>query len=172
MCLAAGSFRHVHPSTRGAQVLVERFVENITVDEAAAHVQRGRLAVHVQRDVFPLRVHQLDILKRDDVARAVGPPVHQLECISSAVGKQLELPALAGTFDGDQSAAGRTVLAQACSQGEALVVLNLLHELLQSLRFDWGKMVEADEAIRRGVRVRATEQFHPDGPLCDSTAFE
>lgn len=130
MCLAAGSFGQVHPSPRGAQVLVERFVENEAVDEAAAHVQSGRLAVHVQRDVFPLRVHQLHILKRDDIARAVGPPVHQLERISSAVGKHLELAALAGTLDGEQSAPGRAVLAKGRSQCETLVVLNLLQKLL------------------------------------------
>lgn len=130
MCLAAGPFGHVHPSLRGAQVLVERFVENEAVDEAAAHIQRGRLAVHVQRDVFPLRVHQLHFLKRDDVARAVGPPVHQLQRIGSAVRNHLELPALVGTLNGKQSAAGRTVLAHGRNQGKALVVLDLLHELL------------------------------------------
>lgn len=130
MCLAAGSFGHVHPWPRDAQVLVERFVENEAVDEAATHVQRGRLAVYVNCNVFPLRVHQLHILKRDNIARAVGPPVHQLERISSTVGNHLELPALAGTLDGEQSAAGRAILAQGRNEDKALVVLNLLHELL------------------------------------------
>ena len=123
----------VHAAPLRAKVLVERLVQDEAVDEAAAHVQVGVLAVHVERDVLPLRVRQVHVLEGHHVLRAVRP-VDQVQGVGAPVRHDLQLPALAGALQAQQGAPRAAVLPHCRQEHEALVVLHLPQDLAEHRR--------------------------------------
>lgn len=171
VALPAGALRHVHAASLSLQVLVERLVQDEAVDQAAAHVQVGVLSVNVQGHVLPLRVGQIRFLKLDHVLGAVHP-VHQVQRVGPSVGHDLKLALAVWALEADQGAPGGAVLPHAGREDEALVVLHLSQDLFQDGGADRGQVVEADEAVCRGVGVWAPELFGPQCPAGDVADFE
>lgn len=122
---ADGTFSHIHPTALGLKMLIERLIKDEAIDEGTTHIQVRVLPMNVQRDVFPLRIRQVHVLKRHHILRAVHP-VHQVQCVGATVWHNLELPAAARTLQPDQRSPRGAVLADGGHEHEAFIILDLL----------------------------------------------
>lgn len=122
--LPAGSLCNVHAASLRLQVLVEGFIQDEAVYQAAAHKQVDVFPVNVKGDVLPLRVRQIHFLKLNQVLGAVHL-VHQVQRAGPTVGHNLKLPLAIRVLETDQGAPGGAVLPYVGHEHKTLVVLHL-----------------------------------------------
>lgn len=119
------SLSHKHLTALRLQVLIERLVQDHAVNEATAYVQVSILSVNVQRDVLPLRIRQIHILKGHHILRSLDH-VDQIQRVGASIGHNLKLTPPTGTLQTNQGAPGALVLSHASHKHKTLIVLDLL----------------------------------------------
>lgn len=97
------SLSHKHLTALRPQVLIERLVQDHAVNQATAYVQMSILSVNVQRDVLPLRIRQVHILKGHHILRSLDH-VDQIKRVGASIGHNLKLTAPTGTLQTNQGA--------------------------------------------------------------------
>lgn len=165
------SFGHIHLTALWPQVLIERLIQNHTVNEATAYVKVSVLAVNVERDVLPLWIRQIHILKGHNILRSLNQ-VDQIQSVGTSVGQNLELSAPAGILQSDQGSPGALVLSYGGHKHKTLIVLNLLQDLMEGWSFHSGDVVKADETVRRWVPIVALEELGTNRLSADAAGFE
>lgn len=142
------SLGHKHLVALWMQELIERLIQDHAVYEAAAHIQVSVFSMNVQRDVLPLRIRQVHILKGHHVLRSLHH-VDQIQRVGATVGHNLKLTDPTGTLHSKQGTPGALVLSHGGHKHKALIVLDLFKDLMEGRGAHSWDVVKADETIRR-----------------------